>query len=97
VILRNNRRWVVAFGKRNHYVRLPSLACRDELVEFGDEWIAVWRTKAWDWDVVQALAVARMFSGWGSTRDTEVGNESSVDIAADGGARGCGDACGKRE
>ncbi len=52
VVLRSDRRWIVAFGERDHYVRFPSLACGDELVEFGNEWIAVRGAKAWDGGVV---------------------------------------------
>lgn len=97
MVLRSDRRWIVAFGERNHHVRLPSLACRNELVELGNEWIAVRGAEAWDGSVVQALAVARVFGGCDSALDAEVGDEGSINVAADDGAWDCRNACDKRE
>lgn len=97
MVLRRNRRRIVAFGERNHHVRLPGLARRDELVEFGNEGIAVRGAKAGDGGVVNALAVAWVFGGGDAALDAEVGDQGSVDVAVDEGGWCCHDGCDKRE
>ncbi len=97
MVLRRNRRRIAASGERNYHVRLPSLACRDELVEFGNEGIAIGWAKAWNGGVVQALAVAWVGGGWDAALDAEVGDEGSVDVVLDEGRWGCDDSCDKCE
>lgn len=97
MVLRRNRRRIVAFGERNHDVRLPGLACRDELVEFGNEGIAVRGAEAGDGGVVEALAVAGVLGGGDAALDAEVRDQGLVDGAVGEGGWGGGDGCEKRE